>query len=143
MASIQFRRHLRLLSYLLAPPRSGAYILKEVDKALKFPRKRSLYVIINGTFAPEAEKTETKTLAIAARSISTLIKNQSIGDVFKMYAQAVRDGIDFNLASIPSDFQDKGKGEFDQAHMRKLYDLGYQTGQGHGAWSKTPPDYQN
>ena len=122
---------------------SGENSLKDVDKALNFPRKRSLYVIINGTFAPQAEKTETKTLAIAARSISTLIKNQSIGDVFKMYAQAVRDGVDFNLASIPADFQDKGKGEFDQAHMRKLYDLGYQNGQGPGAWSKTPPDYDS
>jgi hypothetical protein len=122
---------------------SGENSLKDVDKALNFPRKRSLYVIINGTFAPQAEKTETKTLAIAARSISTLIKNQSIGDVFKMYAQAVRDGVDFNLASIPADFQDKGKGEFDQAHMRKLYDLGYQKGQGPGAWSKTPPDYDS
>ncbi|MCX7349146.1 MAG: patatin-like phospholipase family protein [Alphaproteobacteria bacterium] len=47
--------------------------LKDVDKALNFPRKRSLYIIMNGSFAPQAEKTETKTLAIAARSISTLI----------------------------------------------------------------------
>jgi len=81
--------------------------LKEVDKALNFKRKRSLYVIINGTFAPQPEKTETKTLAIAARSISTLIKNQSIGDVYKMYAQSLRDGVDFNLVSIPSDFTEK------------------------------------
>lgn len=120
---------------------SGENSLKEVDKALKFPRKRSLYVIINGTFAPQAEKTETKTLAIAARSISTLIKNQSIGDVYKMYAQSVRDGVDFNLASIPADFTAKGKSEFDQAFMRKLYDLGYRVGQTPGAWEKTPPDY--
>ena len=100
-------------------------------------------MIINGTFAPQAEKTEPKTLAIATRSISTLIKNQSIGDVYKMYAQSVRDGVSFYLASIPADFQEKGKSEFDQAFMRKLYDLGYQAGQGPGAWSRTPPDYEN
>jgi hypothetical protein len=122
---------------------SGENSLKDVDKALNFKRKRSLYVIINGTFAPQPEKTETKTLAIATRSISTLIKNQSIGDVYKMYAQSQRDGVDFNLASIPADFREKGKSEFDQAFMRKLYDLGYANGQGPGAWSKTPPDYEN
>jgi hypothetical protein len=122
---------------------SGENSLKEVDEALGFPRKRSLYVIINGTFAPQAEKTETKALAIATRSISTLIKNQSIGDVYKMYAQSVRDDVNFYLTSIPADFQEKGKSEFDQAFMRKLYDLGYQAGQGPGAWSRTPPDYEN
>jgi len=115
--------------------------LKDVDKALNFKRKRSLYVIINGTFAPQAEKTETKTLAIAARSISTLIKNQSIGDVYKMYAQSQRDGVDFNLVSIPSDFTEKSKSEFDQAYMRKLYDRGYQMGQVASTWEKEPPDY--
>ena len=107
----------------------------------KFPRKRSLYVIINGSFAPQPEKTETKTLAIAARSISTLIKNQSIGDVYKMYAQSLRDEVDFNLVSIPSDFTAKGKSEFDQAYMRQLYDRGYQMGQVSSSWEKEPPDY--
>ena len=120
---------------------SGQNSLKEVDKALNFKRKRSLYVIINGTFAPQAEKTETKTLAIAARSISTLIKNQSIGDVYKMYAQSQRDGVDFNLVSIPSDFTEKSKSEFDQAYMKKLYDRGYQMGQVASTWQKEPPDY--
>ncbi len=115
--------------------------LKEVDKALNFPRKRSLYVIINGSFAPQPEKTETKTLAIAARSISTLIKNQSIGDVYKMYAQSLRDGVDFNLVSIPNDFTAKGKSEFDQVYMGKLYDRGYQMGQAASSWEKEPPDY--
>ena len=115
--------------------------LKDVDKALKFPRKRALYVIMNGTFAPQAEKTETKTLAIATRSISTLIKNQSIGDAYKLYAQSHRDGVSFNIASIPANFTVKAKSEFDQDYMRKLYDLGYRLGQGPGVWEKTPPDY--
>lgn len=115
--------------------------LKDVDKALKFSRKRSLYVIINGTFAPQAERTDTKALAIATRSISTLIKNQSIGDVYKMYAQSERDGVAFHLASIPADFNVKPKSEFEQAYMQKLYDLGYRLGQNPSVWERTPPDY--
>jgi len=115
--------------------------LKEVDKALNFPRKRSLYIIMNGSFAPQAEKTETKTLAIAARSISTLIKNQSIGDAYRMYAQCQKDGIAYNITSIPPTFTDKAKSEFDQGYMRKLYEVGYQAGAASTAWDKEPPDY--
>ena len=115
--------------------------LKDVDKALNFPRKRSLYIIMNGTFAPQAEKTETKTLAIAARSISTLIKNQSIGDAYRMYAQCQKDGIAYNITSIPADFTDKAKSSFDTPYMRKLYDRGYQLGLTPAAWDKEPPDY--
>ena len=115
--------------------------LKDVDKALNFPRKRSLYIIMNGTFAPQAEKTETKTLAIAARSISTLIKNQSIGDDYRMYAQCQKDGIAYNITSIPADFTDKAKSSFDTPYMRKLYDRGYQLGLTPAAWDKEPPDY--
>ena len=115
--------------------------LKDVDKATKFPRKRSLYIIMNGSFAPQAEKTETKTLAIAARSISTLIKNQSIGDAYRMYAQCQKDDVAFNLTSIPSSFTMKAKSEFDTAYMRALYDVGYQLGQTPAAWDREPPDY--
>lgn len=115
--------------------------LKDVDKALKFPRKRSLYIIMNGTFAPQAEKTDTKTLAIAARSISTLIKNQSIGDAYRMYAQCQKDDIAYNITSIPADFTDKAKSSFDTPYMRKLYDRGYQMGLNQTAWQKQPPDY--
>lgn len=115
--------------------------LKIVDESLKIKRTRALYVIINGSFAPQPAKTETETFAIATRSISTLIKNQGIGDVYRMYTQAVRDGVDFNVASIPEDFTEVSKSTFDQNYMKKLYKRGYQTAISGAAWQKTPPDY--
>jgi Patatin-like phospholipase len=115
--------------------------LKSVDEVLKIKRTRSLYVIINGTFAPQPAKTETATFAIATRSISTLIKSQGIGDVYRMYTQAVRDGVDFNVASIPDDFTEVSKSTFDQDYMTKLYKRGYQAAISGTAWQKTPPDY--
>ena len=115
--------------------------LKSVDEVLKIKRTRSLYVIINGTFAPQPAKTETATFAIATRSISTLIKSQGIGDVYRMYTQAVRDGVDFNVASIPEDFTEVSKSTFDQNDMTKLYKRGYQAAVSGTAWQKTPPDY--
>ena len=44
-----------------------------------------------------------------------------------MYTQAVRDGVDFNVASIPEDFTEVSKSTFDQNYMKKLYKRGYQT----------------
>lgn len=40
------------------------------------------------------------------RLAGALIKNQGIGDLCRIYSICQRDGIDFNLASIPPDFRE-------------------------------------
>ena len=46
-----------------------------------------------------------------------------------MYAQCQKDGVAFNLTSIPNDFTMKAKSEFDTAYMKAIYERGYQMGQ--------------
>ena len=116
--------------------------LRDVDKALGHSRTRSVYVIRNGTFAPKYKKTEASTLAIAARSIDTLILNQGIGDIYRMYAQSERDGSDFNVASIPPDFSAPNKSPFDPVYMRALYQEGYKEELAGQAWQKVPPGFR-
>ena len=55
-----------------------------------------------------------------------LIRNQGIGDLYQIHALCLRDGNDFNLAYIPSDFIDKPSEGFDPVYMKKLLDRGYQ-----------------
>jgi len=117
--------------------------LRDVDKALGHARTRSVYIIRNGTFAPKFKKTEASTLAIAARSIDTLILNQGIGDIYRMYAQAQRDRTDFNVASIPADFKAISKSPFDPVYMRALYQEGYKEILAGRAWQKVPPGYKD
>jgi predicted acylesterase/phospholipase RssA len=113
---------------------------KSVDAHLGLRRTRSLYVIVNGSFRPQQAKTEAATFSIIDRSLSTLIKSQMVGDVYEMYAQAIRDQVDFNIASIPDDFTETGQSEFDREYMNKLYHRGYElAGAGH-VWQKIPPD---
>ena len=50
-----------------------------------------------------------------------------------------RDGIDFNLATIPASFTEKAPEPFDQDYMRKLYQVGYALGRDGYPWMKTPP----
>jgi hypothetical protein len=78
-------------------------------------------------------------VSITQRSISTLIKNQGIGDLYRIYSITKRDGIDFNLASIPSDFRDVSDEPFDQKYMIALFDRGYNLASHNYSWGKAPP----
>jgi predicted acylesterase/phospholipase RssA len=100
---------------------------------------RRLYVIRNGKIDPEWQPTNEKVLSVTQRSLSTLIKNQGIGDLYRIYTITRRDGIDFNLASIPADFSITSDEPFDRDYMVALFERGYQLGSGHYPWIKTPP----
>ena len=62
---------------------------------------RRTYIIRNGRVEPEWKAVKARTLSIAGRSISTLIKNQGIGDLYEMYRlrQAKRHGLQPHLHS--------------------------------------------
>ena len=81
--------------------------------------------------------------ACAGRSISTLIKNQGIGDLYELYAFTKRNGVDYNLIYIPSDFPDTSTQAFDPVYMTKLYDLGYQMASNGNSWKKVPPRWDH
>ena len=100
---------------------------------------RRLYVIRNGKIDPEWQSVGENVLSITQRSIATLIKNQGIGDLYRIYSIARRDGIDFNLASIPSDFSDVSAEPFDQRYMSALFDRGYDLASHNYSWVKAPP----
>jgi len=77
-------------------------------------------------------------LKISSRSIDTLIKNQGIGDLYRIYALARRDGLDYNLAFIPATFKVKSNELIDQKYMRALFSLGEAMGRNGYQWHKNP-----
>jgi len=87
---------------------------------------------------PQYDVTEAKLLEISARSISTLIKNQGIGDLYRVYALAKRDGLDYNLAYVPPNFTLKEQDVFDTKYMQALYKVGEQMGRNGNFWHKSP-----
>lgn len=120
----------------LYPP---GYSPKAVDKAIGWKLKRRLYIIRNTKIDPEFAVTKDKLIPIATRSISTLIKMQGIGDLYRIFTTAKRDGVDYNLAYIPSDFIVVAKSGFDKAYMNALYQRGYELGRAGYNWHKEPP----
>jgi predicted patatin/cPLA2 family phospholipase len=105
--------------------------------------KARLFVIRNGKIDPEWQSVSENVLSITQRSISTLIKNQGIGDLYRIYSITKRDGIDFNLASIPADFADTSGEPFDQKYMIALFDRGYDLASHNYSWMKAPPGMES
>ena len=110
-----------------------------MDTKLGIRPIRRLYIVRNGRIDPEFKVVKASTLAIAGRSISTLIKTQGIGDLYQMYEFAKRNGAAYNLAYIPGTFPDTSTEAFDTVYMSKLFDLGVQLGKNGSAWKKAPP----
>ena len=104
-------------------------------------RQRTLYVIRNARLDADWASVDRRTMSIAARAITSLTRTQGIGDLYRIYATAQRDGVDFNLTFIPSSFNFPHKEEFDNAYMRALYDVGYGQAVKGLQWAKVPPAF--
>jgi predicted patatin/cPLA2 family phospholipase len=115
--------------------------VKEEAAAAGITRERRLYVIRNARQDADWAQVERKTLSIAGRAVESLIHAQGIGDLYRIYATAQRDGVDFNLTFIPSTFDFPHKEEFDNEYMRKLYDVGYDFAAKGLPWAKVPPGF--
>lgn len=102
-------------------------------------RQRELFLIRNARLDPDWAEVDRRTLDIVGRTISTLIQSQGIGDLYKLYLIARRDGFDYNLAFIPRSFTLPYDEPFDPAYMKPLFDLGRQLGRSGYDWHEAPP----
>jgi len=114
--------------------------LKTFDRLYPRPPLRRIYIVKNGKLTPEYEAVASNTLAISARSVFTLTKSQSIGDINRIYAMTQRDGAEFRLASIPASFSVPSTQIFDSAYMKALFAEGYKLGREGDPWITTPPE---
>ena len=78
-------------------------------------------------------------MGIAWRAISSLIHTQGIGDLYRIYLTAQKDGLGYNLAFIPPTFNEPHREMFDTEYMRALYKTGYDMAVKGYPWSKYPP----
>lgn len=120
----------------LYPP---ALKVGKISKQHGLTRKRSLYLIRNARLDPDWAEVERRTYTIAGRAISSLIHSQGIGDLYRIYSETQRDGIDYNLAYIPKTFKFPHKEEFDSEYMKKLFQTGYDLAAKGYPWEKAPP----
>ena len=102
-------------------------------------RERHAYIIRNARLDPDYAMAERRTIDIAGRAINTMLAASGHNDVLRTYFVSQRDGVDYNLAYIGSDFTAEKTGEFNQAYMRALYQYGSQQAKTGREWHKAPP----
>lgn len=104
-------------------------------------RQPRVWVIRNSREGVAYETVKPRILPIAKRSVDLLVKTQGFGDLYRIFLHTLSTQGDFNLALIPEEFAETADESFDPVYMRKLYDLGYESGAAGYAWRKTPPGY--
>ncbi len=107
---------------------------------MKVPGRPKVYIIRNSRLDPVYEQVENKLFPIASRSLESIIRTQGIGDLYRIFLQTCRDGLDFNLAYIPEDFTEESREEFDTEYMQKLFYMAFRRAKDGYPWAKMPPE---
>ena len=116
--------------------------LRWATRQIGLKGKSRIYVIRNSRFKPDWETVKPKIVPILGNTVDTLLRTQGVGDLYRIYLCAQRDGIDYNVAFVPSDFEEKPKEAFDPDYMSKLFDLGYEMAKNGYPWKKLPPGFE-
>jgi hypothetical protein len=107
---------------------------RQIAERLRVEGAPQLYVIRNARTAPQWESVERRLAPIMARSIASLIRDQGIGDMARIYLVATRDGMEFNLARVPEDFAVEAVELFDRNYMQALFERGFVAGKQGDIW---------
>ncbi len=113
----------------------------EVLQKLESPEMPQIYIIRNSRLDPKAATIQRRMIPILNRSMASLTRTQGVGDLFRIYALAERDGLDFNLAFIPESFDEQPTELFDSAWMGRLFDLGFEMAESGYPWLAAPPQF--
>ncbi|MEM7176893.1 MAG: patatin-like phospholipase family protein [Pseudomonadota bacterium] len=112
-----------------------------IDQELGVEFDRTIYVVINNSLRKPYSPVRPRLLSIAGAAASSLIGGAGTGDIYKIFAIAVRDGIELNVTSIPPTFDIEPEEPFDPVYMKTLYNLGYEMGFSGDEWQSVPPDF--
>jgi predicted acylesterase/phospholipase RssA len=115
---------------------------RDVLGKLEVPDTPRVYVVRNSKLQAPWKSVENKMLTITGRTISSLIRTQGLGDLYRIYLTTRRDGLDYNLAYIPDDFDAESSETFDPVYMSALFDRGYEMAKSGYPWRKKPPELE-
>ena len=100
---------------------------------------QTMYVIRNSILRPRWSEVTPKLRAVSVASISTLIRTQGMGDLYRLFLGAKRDDLPFRLAYIPASFDLEAEESFDPKYMRELFDFAYELARDGYDWETSPP----
>jgi len=114
----------------------------ELRKALDIQGTPRAFVIRNSFVQTIYDPVRARWSDIASRSVSSLIRNQGIGDAYRIAAITQRDGISLQMTWIPLKApRDPGRELFDPEYMSALFEFGYQQSVNGNAWVELQIDH--
>jgi predicted acylesterase/phospholipase RssA len=114
--------------------------LEAVEERLQVKGRSKVYVIRNSRLDPKYQQLENKLIPIAGRSIASIVRTQGIGDLYRIYLETCRDGLDFHLAYIPKSFDEDPESDFDPSYMTMLFDMAHDAAAAGYPWERMPPE---
>ena len=99
-------------------------------------RDNRVWLIHNNKINPVYEAQNTNLRKIGERTLSTLIKNQSKGDLERIAALANRDGFSLRAMIMPARFTEKPTDLFEPGYMSRLYAVGEEMGANPSNWGR-------
>jgi predicted acylesterase/phospholipase RssA len=101
----------------------------------------ALYVVINTGLQPGFQIVPRSTPSILTGTVGAAVKVDTRLMIDRAYLAAKRSGVDFNIASIPADFNAPSRGPFDPDYMSALFQLGETLGKSATPFANEPPAY--
>lgn len=114
--------------------------LEEALPSADAPRPRPThYIILNRQPSSGWDPVEPTLRAIATHSVTRLMQDQGVGDLWQAYAACARDGMKFRMASIPDDEELPFEPGIDTATVARLFERGRALARGGFPWAEQPP----
>src|ERR1700688_4183520 len=101
----------------------------------------ALYVVINTGLQPGFQIVPRSTASILTGTVGAAVMVDTRLMIDRAYLAAKRSGIDFNIASIPADFNVPSRGPFDPDYMSALFQLAETQGKSATPFANEPPAY--
>lgn len=98
-----------------------------------------LFILMNNKIEPEFQVVNDKTIDIASRASSTMVKAQTRSILRSTYDFTRNNKFDFNVTYIEGDRPASPSTGFDTAYMRDLFQYGYDKARSPHLWAKSPP----
>ncbi|HYH63107.1 MAG TPA: patatin-like phospholipase family protein, partial [Urbifossiella sp.] len=101
----------------------------------------NVYVIVAGKLYADPEVINPSALALAGKSVSTMIYAQTRGDLQRLWTFCLLNGMDYHQTAIPAEYAAAGSsGTFDPVAMTGLFEEGRRAIGSGRAWRTTPPE---
>jgi hypothetical protein len=101
--------------------------------------REDIYVIHNGQLSARPSPTPRSVRGITLRSLALSARASMVGNLFRIYAFALREQASFHRVSIADGVELKGAEVFDPEAMAELHEIGSQSALAGPDWSTDPP----